>query len=245
MKYCLNLLVRCFLAIKTSLLLSSHQAEAHPQKALDYSEPKTQLTVCSEKDEQLRQRFQIAPPFRFDDILEFVDGVGEGELERFTDFQLENMCIQLVYFARQGFTSNDETEKANFENDVAELLSEFELKEGEFSYKDSFSMFPALYQEQLDSNAERKFNKTCDKKCKGLRLFCNKYNKTILIGGIVEATAVCLAYVAVDASLRAALITAKATYDPSAGHSIPSIQNNPSDLCPSYENVNFASHEPT
>lgn len=206
MKFYLNILINCFLLITTSALLAIPHGEGNRQN--DSTTPETHYENTTPSERELRkQKFLKSNPFTFDDLMEFMETIENGGFENFADFQLENLSIQLVYFAKRGLASNDETEKAIFENDITVLFTEFELREGEFSYKDAFINFPAMYQEQFCENPEPIYKKTLDKKRKSLQDFYNKYKKKIFVGGCVVVAVTEAAYLILATALDRASYT--------------------------------------
>lgn len=252
MKYYLNILVNCLLLITTPALLAVPQVEAYPHIASEYFEEldanATELTFRSKRDELLKQRLQKIIPFTLDSLMGFLDEVESGDLEKYSDCQLKQMCKVLVFLARRGIVSNDEIEKATLENDIAELLTEFELWEEDFICdEDSFVMVPALYYGQSHivncKSPWKKFKKACGEKWTHVRRFCCKQKKKIIVAAavVIAVTAVaCATAAAGDVPVDPSDIIPDSSPEPST----PSInsQSDPTDFeyTPYDENGNFS-----
>lgn len=122
-------------------------------------------------------------PFTYDDILELLDEVENGDPTKFTIRQLELISQYFTHFASCGINPNDDVGKYLLEYDSQELLS------------DSSSFIPALYYDvgSFDITHSIYYGERhavhckswCHKKWKHIKHFCAKHKKAIIIGTVV------------------------------------------------------------
>lgn len=126
----------------------------------------------------------------FDDYLEFIDEMEYGDLDKYTPLQQQQMLHLLLLIARNGLLQNQKNEKILLEDDIQELLSNFNPYE---MINDEFQTSINFYDQQMG------IGKWAAKKWKHIRHFCRDHKKGLLIGSAVIVAVVGVAYLAAAA----------------------------------------------
>lgn len=197
------------LAITPSLL-------AYPEHSFTQTAPKTVNWLRDWWWGTQEQAAQWVRPKTYDEIMQMLDDLESGELERrYPLEQLERVNEYLATLAREGILPNEFDEEADLEEDSYDLLygedSGFQLAR----YLESSSEYmivPAVFNGYSGYNIVQcgKISKAWKKTKK----FCKKHKKAIIIGAVVvvAVTAVTVAVVvATSASAASAASTALGT----------------------------------
>jgi len=173
MRYYFNLIVNFLLLITTPALLATPQIEAPKYIPSDFSE------YTSKSPAGKVREYPLPILFTYDDLLEFIDEVENGDENNYTPEKFKKMLLAVIALARAGVDEADPSNRIELENDIEMLMN----KSSSLQFFKSFG----------DEEDNREFNaincswlgKKLAKKWKHVKRFCKKHKKALIVGGAI------------------------------------------------------------
>jgi len=184
MKYYFNLVVNFLLLITTPTLLASSKTQAPTYIPSDFSENTTN-SLTGKVQEQFLPKTIF---FTYDNLLEFIDEVENGDEDNYTPQKYKKMLDAIVALARAGVDETDPSNKIELEHDIEILTNNSSSLRFSKSFEDSSYI---IVPEKDDGQSQFEvincswLGKKLSKKWKHVKHFCKKHKKALIVGGAI------------------------------------------------------------
>ncbi|MGE5196202.1 MAG: hypothetical protein ACM3JI_02605, partial [Anaerolineae bacterium] len=184
------------------LLLLIPSLIIYPQAEVSAITDQAKANALEKKFAEAQLRAEDQLPFSYDDVLDLIEELEEGDLEKRCSLQeLERINDFIAVLARHGIFPNDAYEEFVLENDIEELLHGDEPLFS-FAYGEDYVLVPAVFYGQGEIVLCKSWFK---KKWDQVKKFVKKHKTAILIGAaVVVATTVVICALAATSTAAAA-----------------------------------------